>query len=115
MSNEPRNRRPLSRLGAWALAFGCIVGWGCFVMPGTLFLPDAGPIGTAIALTVGAVFMAIIALKYRRMIQAFPTHGGAFVYADEMFGHGHAFACGWFLLLALFSILAQNASALSLV
>ena len=115
MSNEPRNRRPLSRLGAWALAFGCIVGWGCFVMPGTLFLPDAGPVGTAIALTIGAVFMVLIAINYRRMIQAFPTHGGAFVYADEMFGHGHAFACGWFLLLALFSILAQNASALSLV
>jgi hypothetical protein len=35
----------LSPLGVWALAFGCAVGWGAFVMPGTTFLPIAGPWG----------------------------------------------------------------------
>ena len=41
--------RYLSRLDVWAIAFGCIVGWGAFVMPGTTFLPLAGPMGTIIA------------------------------------------------------------------
>lgn len=42
--------RYLSRLDVWAMAFGCMVGWGAFVMPGTTFLPAAGPAGTVIAL-----------------------------------------------------------------
>lgn len=31
----------ISPFGVWALAFGCAVGWGAFVMPGTTFLPIA--------------------------------------------------------------------------
>ena len=38
----------LSGLDVWSMAFGCMVGWGAFVMPGTTFLPIAGPIGTII-------------------------------------------------------------------
>ncbi len=44
--------RYLSRLVVWAMAFGCMVGWGAFVMPGTTFLPAAGPAGTIIALSI---------------------------------------------------------------
>ena len=53
------NKRPkcLSALGAWALAFGCSVGWGSFVMPGNTFLPLAGPVGSALGLGLGAVVM----------------------------------------------------------
>ena len=36
-----------------ALALGAIVGWGCFVLPGIRFLPDAGPMGTVIAFPAG--------------------------------------------------------------
>ena len=39
----------LSPLNVWALSFGCAVGWGAFVMPGTTFLPIAGPLGTVLA------------------------------------------------------------------
>lgn len=35
--------RYLSTVGALALSFGYAVGWGAFVMPGTTFLPGAGP------------------------------------------------------------------------
>ncbi len=42
--------RYLSSLDAWAIAFGCIVGWGAFVMPGTTFLPVAGPFGMQVHL-----------------------------------------------------------------
>ena len=34
----------LSRLDVWALSLSCIIGWGAFVMPGTTFLPIAGPL-----------------------------------------------------------------------
>ena len=50
----------LSALGAWALAFGCSVGWGAFVMPGTTFLPIAGPLGAALGIGVGTfLFRAV--------------------------------------------------------
>ena len=52
----------LSPLGAWALAFGCAVGWGSFVMPGTTFLPIAGPWGSALGIFIGAAVMLIIGL-----------------------------------------------------
>ena len=34
----------------WALAFGCVVGWGSFINPGKKFLPNSGVAGTAIAM-----------------------------------------------------------------
>ena len=40
----------------WAIAFGCAVGWGAFVMPGTTFLPVAGPLGTLIAMALSILF-----------------------------------------------------------
>ena len=49
--------RYLSPLSAWALSFGCAVGWGAFIIPGTTFLPLAGPLGTLIGLGIGAAVM----------------------------------------------------------
>ena len=43
----------LTTWGAIALSFGCAVGWGAFVMPGTAFLPVAGPLGTLSPLLAG--------------------------------------------------------------
>ena len=61
-NNTVNGSRPyLSSLGAWALAFGCSVGWGSFVMPGTTFLPNAGPLGTVIGILLGGAVMFIIA------------------------------------------------------
>ena len=115
--SERRPSRPstLSAFGAWALAFGCIIGWGCFVMPGTSFLPNAGPMGTAIALLIGALVMGSIAANYRFMMQHHPVDGGAFVFAQKTFGHSHGFACGWFLLLAFTPLVAQNATSIALL
>ncbi len=56
--------RHLTPLGAWALAFGCSVGWGAFVMPGTTFLPVAGPWGTIIGIILGVVIMFLIGSSY---------------------------------------------------
>ena len=56
-NNNNAGSKYLSALGAWALAFGCSVGWGAFVMPGSTFLPIAGPMGTTIGIALGAVVM----------------------------------------------------------
>lgn len=50
----------LSALGAWAVAFGCAVGWDVFVLPWTDFLPKAGP---AVALSGLAVCFGAAAAK----------------------------------------------------
>ncbi|MBQ9472749.1 MAG: amino acid permease, partial [Ruminococcus sp.] len=53
-------RKTLSSLDVWAIAFGCMIGWGAFVMPGTTFLPIAGPAGTIISMCVGTLLMIVI-------------------------------------------------------
>jgi amino acid permease len=53
--------RYLSVIDVWAMAFGCMVGWGVFAMPGTTFLPVAGPLGTMLSMLIGMVIMLIIA------------------------------------------------------
>ena len=53
--NNPDRRKYLTLLGAWALAFGCSVGWGSFVMPGSTFLPIGGPMGTTLGIGIGGL------------------------------------------------------------
>ena len=36
-------KKDMRKIDIWALALGAIIGWGTFVMPGTNFLPKAGP------------------------------------------------------------------------
>ena len=121
MSSQPNltgNRRGSPYLtvpGAWALAFGCAVGWGSFVMPGNTFLGQAGPLGTAIAMGLAAVIMIIIAMNYNFMINRYPVAGGEFTYAQQAFGMNHAFICSWFLGLSYLAIVPLNGTALALI
>ena len=107
--------RHLSTLGAWAFAFGTAVGWGAFVMPGTVFLPKAGPLGTTIGVFVGAAIMAVIAWNYHYMTRRYPGPGGAFAFASRAFGADHGFLCAWFLCLTYVAIVWANATALTIV
>ena len=116
-SKEASSRltRYLSPFHVWALAFGCAVGWGSFVMPGTTFLPIAGPLGTAVGMFFGAVAMLIIGVNYHAMMNRFPGIGGTFSYAKRVFGYDHGFLSGWFLVLTYVSVLWANATALALI
>ena len=82
-------------MAAWALSLGCTVGWGSFVMPGTTFLPVAGPLGTAIAFLIGTVAMLAVAVNYGYMARRYPGRGGVYRYVREVFGPNHAFVCSW--------------------
>ena len=105
----------LSALGAWALAFGCSVGWGSFVMPGTTFLPVAGPVGTILGMAFGAVVMLILAMNYHYLMNQYPDGGGTYTYTKYLFGYDQGFLSGWFLVLTYIAILWANATALPLI
>ncbi|MBR5926678.1 MAG: amino acid permease, partial [Firmicutes bacterium] len=105
----------LGTLGAWALAFGCAVGWGAFVMPGNTFLPIAGPVGSAIGLVLGGIVMIILAANYSYLINRYPDKGGAYSYTKNCFGYDHGFISAWFLILTYIAIIWANASALPLI
>ncbi|MBR1692511.1 MAG: amino acid permease [Lachnospiraceae bacterium] len=108
-------KRNISPLTAWSLAFGCMIGWGAFVMPGTSFLPLAGPLGTAVALGIAAVIMLIIGVNYHYMIGRHPRAGGAFAYTQMAFGYEHSFLCAWFVGLSYISIIPLSATALPII
>lgn len=100
---------------AWALAVGAIIGWGCFILPGTRFLPLSGPVASLIGLGVGAVALCIVALCYGVMIKAYPVAGGAFAYAFVSLGRVAAVICGWGLALSYSCVIALNATAILLL
>ena len=89
--------RYLSKTDVWALAFGCMVGWGVFAMPGTTFLPVAGPAGTIPAICAGAVIMLIISSNFSYLMGRSAITGGVYSYTKEAFGRDHAFLSSWFL------------------
>jgi len=105
----------LTAIGAWALAFGCSVGWGSFVMPGNTFLPLAGPVGSALGLGLGAVVILIIAANYHFLMNRYPDAGGTYAYTKKSFGYDHGFLSAWFLILTYVAIIWANATALPLI
>ena len=108
-------QRQLSPMHVWALAFGCIIGWGSFVNPGKKFLPNSGVAGTAIAMALGAIVMIIIAFSYAYMIPKYPKAGGEFTFSKECFGKYAAFVCGWFLIAAYLTNVPMNSTAIGLI
>ena len=117
MKNQEKKslHRTLSPLHVWALAFGCIIGWGSFVNPGKKFLPNSGVAGTAIAMALGAIVMIIIAFSYAYMIPKYPKAGGEFTFTKECYGKKMAFMCGWFLIAAYLTNVPMNSTAIGLI
>lgn len=113
--NKKHLVRSLTPLNVWSLAFGCVIGWSAYVMPGTVFLPNAGPLGTLIAMELATMVMLIISYNYSYMIHKFPLTGGEFIYAKMAFGNLHGFLCAWFLSLSYLSVIPLNATALNLI
>ena len=105
----------LSPLAVWALSFGCAVGWGAFVMPGTTFLPAAGPLGTTLGIMIGAVIMLIIGMNYHYLMNRYPDAGGTLTYTIKTFGYDHGFLSAWFIVLVYVAIIWANATALTLI
>lgn len=105
----------LSAFGAWAVAFGCAVGWDVLVLPWTEFLPKAGPVGTLLGLVVTALVMVVIAWNFHYMMVKYPGVGGVYTYAKKAFGHDHGYICAWFLFLGYASIVWADAEMLTVI
>lgn len=108
-------KKKLNPIDVWAIAFGCIIGWGAFINPGEKFLPNSGVAGTAIAIAIGAFIMIVISISYAYMIRKHPKAGGEFIFAKQCFGRIPAYICGWFLIAAYLSNVPLNSTALGLV
>ena len=108
-------KRQLSPMHVWALAFGCIIGWGSFINPGKKFLPNSGVAGTGIAMLLGALVMVIIAFSYAYMVPKYPQAGGEFSFTKNCFGKTPAFICGWFLVAAYLTNVPMNSTAIGLI
>ena len=116
LSSQTSGTKPyLSPLAAWALAFGCSVGWGAFVMPGTTFLPLAGPLGSVLGLLIGALVMLVFGLCYHNLMQRYPDEGGIYTYSKKILGSDHGFLCAWILFLTYSAVIWANSTALSLI
>lgn len=118
MSNKIKEqslRRQLKPIHVWAIAFGCIIGWGSFINPGIKFLPNSGVAGTAIAMLLGAVVMIIIAFSYAYMIPKYPQAGGEFTFTKNCVGKRAAYICGWFLVAAYLTNVPMNSTAIGLI
>ena len=113
--NKTHLNRYLSPVNVWALAFGCAVGWGAFVMPGTTFLPIGGPLGIVFGMSIGAIIMLIIGFNYHYMINRYPDAGGTYSYSKKVFGYDHGFLSAWFLILVYIAITWANATALPII
>ncbi|MBQ4249316.1 MAG: amino acid permease [Clostridia bacterium] len=107
--------RYLSSFDVFAMAIGVMVGWGAFVMPGTTFLPIAGPAGTLAALAIGVIAMLVIASNFAYLMTHSPRTGGVYSYTKEAFGRDHAFLSSWFLCLSYLTIVFLNGTALFIV
>lgn len=107
--------RKLNPINIWSIAFGCIIGWGCFVNPGKKFLFNSGVAGTTIAMFLGAIIMIVISFSYSYMTRKLPQAGGEFIFARKALGKVIAFICGWFLLAAYLSNVPMNSTALGLI
>jgi amino acid permease len=92
--NTPKETNKVSLLAAlnmWGLSFGCAVGWGAFMMPGNLFLPHAGPVGSIVAIVLGGLAMLIITANFCALARRYGDDGGFVAYARRLMGYDHAF------------------------
>ena len=114
-NTQPALKKQLNPMSVWAIAFGCIIGWGSFINPGKKFLPNSGVAGTAIAMIMGALVMIIIAFSYAYMIPKYPKAGGEFTFTKACFGKIPAYICGWFLVAAYLTNVPMNSTAIGLI
>lgn len=118
--NTPKDNSPgttsntnlLSPINVWGLSLGCAVGWGAFMLPGNLFLPNAGPVGSIIAIALGSVIMLIIGSNFCALAKKYPGNGGFFAYVRESMGYDHAFLTAWAMIITYMSIVWANATAI---
>lgn len=114
MSDNQKLSQYLKPLPVWAFVLGSSVGWGSFIMSGTMFLPKAGPLGSVIGLVISTLIMILIGKNYQYLMDLYPETGGTYAFARNVLSPDHGFLLAWFISIGYISILWANASALEL-
>lgn len=82
-------------------------------MPGTVFLPNGGIMGSLLAFVFGGIVMAAIAMNYHYLASLCPGRGGLFYLLQNTMNRQHAFAASWAMCFAYMVIIPLNARALA--
>ena len=109
------DRGRFSLLGAWALVFGCALGWDALSIPWTTLLPAAGPLGTAIGVLAGGLAMALVAWNFTSSSTAAPAPAASTPTRRPPSASTTASFCAWFLCLTYAAIVWGDAAVLVLV
>ena len=86
---ESTSKERLGYISAWAYALGCAVGWGSFMNPTNLFLPNAGPLGSLIGIVLATAMMILIGTSISYMAKKYPAYSGIHVYVGNVMGADH--------------------------
>ena len=108
------NERGVGGFAVWGMTFGCVIGWGAFMMPQSDLIPNAGVPGTVIGTVLSALYAVIICVNYYAVAKRIPDEGGSYIYTKKIIGGDHAFLSVWALIMAYMSVLWSNMTAVSL-
>ena len=82
-------------------------------MPGTVFVPNAGIVGSLIAMVIGTLLFLLVSHSFGYIMRKDPDNGGAFSFVRKTLGKDHAFLTAWVLGFSYISILWLNMNNLS--
>lgn len=99
----------------FTIALGSVIGWGAFMLPGNVFLPNYGVINTLVGFVIAIGMLVFIEKSYTKVMAKIPKAGGEYSFATELLGKKSGFITGWGLLLAYISIIPLNATAVPMV
>lgn len=96
----------------FSMGLGSTIGWGVWTQQAD-WLVMSGPVGTALGVLLGALFIFPQVMTYCKLIALFPQAGGCFRWSYEAFGKLTSFFTGWYLLIAYVTIVILNVTAFS--
>ncbi|MFZ7158527.1 APC family permease [Avibacterium gallinarum] len=104
---------------AISISFGSIVGWGAYLMPGDLFLPQAYFLGSSIAIIIGTGIISIIAIPYINFLSksnstSLVRENSIYLIA-KYFSNIHVYIYSLSILIGYLSIISLNISVLGLL
>lgn len=106
----------ISYLQAIAISVGAIIGWGAYVMPGDLFLPQSQLLGSSVAIIIGTLAIYMVAQAYINLLTQTPEHeSGGIYWIEKYLNKKHAYVYGWGVAIGYISIVALNISAVALL
>jgi len=106
----------ISYLQAIAISVGAIIGWGAYVMPGDLFLPQSQLLGSSVAIIIGTLAIYMVARAYINLLTQTPENeSGGIYWIEKYINRKHAYIYGWGVTIGYISIIALNISAVALL